>query len=693
MVSCSENGMNELEQDDMSITETHDDSLITNGLNDRQLAAVTAEPGNQLVLAGAGSGKTRVLVHRLAYLIEHYEYSPYELMAVTFTNKAAREMAGRVAKLLDIDTRRLWIGTFHGLANRMLRRDHDLARLPQDFQILASDDQRRVIRELMKANHMNSKQNAPIELANWINRVKDEGKRPEHIQVGRNPQMRQRIDFYRIYDEFCQKNGLVDFGEILLRCHEMLLNHDDLLRDYQDRFSAILVDEFQDTNVIQYHWIRLLRGEHAHVMVVGDDDQSIYGWRGAVVENIRTFTEDFPDTNVVRLEQNYRSTANILNAANKVIEHNDDRMGKTLWTDAAEGEPIHVFPCEYGEDEANYVVDRIQDWVREDSSRTYDDVAVLYRSHFQSLAVEISLQGEAMPYTVRGGARFYDRAEVRDALGYMQLANNRHADVAFGRVINIRPRGIGAASQERIRDYAVGQGLSLWDASVDGLKQRVFPDRITAPLKAFLDEIERVTSHCEGKTLAESAEVCVYESGLMAYYMESERNEQVRETRRENLEEFIRSCGVFEEKFLTEELGEGEKTVLQSFLDTVSLDAGDVEEDLGPAVSLMTLHAAKGLEFPLVFIVGMMDGRFPHHLNLDDPVRLYEERRLAYVGLTRAMEELHLTYARRDRGSGDRVEPWKVSRFVKEIPNEYLHYAQHRRVLNRRRFRQYVRGL
>ena len=677
----------------MSRTDTHDESTLTRGLNERQLAAVTAEPGNQLVIAGAGSGKTRVLVHRLAYLIKHYGYSPYELMAVTFTNKAARVMAGRVAELLGIETRHLWIGTFHGLANRMLRRDHDLARLPRDFQILPSDDQRKVIRDLMRANHMDSKQNSPTELANWINRVKDEGKRPEHLQLGRSPEMRRRIDFYRIYDAFCQRNGLVDFGEILLRCHEMLLDHDDLLRDYHDRFGALLVDEFQDTNVIQYHWIRLLTGKNAHVMVVGDDDQSIYGWRGAVVQNIRNFSEDYPNTNVIRLEQNYRSTANILNAANKVIENNDDRLGKTLWTDAADGEPINVFPCAYGEDEANYVVDRLQDWVREDTSRTYENVAVLYRSHFQSRALETALQAEGIAYTIRGGARFYDRMEIRDAIGYMQLVNSPDADVAFDRVMNIRPRGIGNASQERIRDFALRQDLSLWEASHTGIKQRVFPERMATRLKEFLDEIDRVTTSCEGKHLVEIADVCVYESGLMDHHMETERNEQLRETRRENLQEFIRSCGIFEAKFLQEDVQEGEKPVLRTFLDSVSLDAGDVEEELGPAVSLMTLHAAKGLEFPLVFIVGMMEGRFPHHLNLDDPIRLYEERRLAYVGFTRAMEELHLTYATREQGFSDRADTSRVSRFVKEIPAEYLQYAEHRRVLDRRRFRRYVRGL
>ena len=677
----------------MPSPDTHEDSLLLRGLNERQRAAVTAEPGNQLVIAGAGSGKTRVLVHRLAYLIQHYGYSPYELMAVTFTNKAARVMAGRVAELLGIETRNLWIGTFHGLANRMLRRDHDLARLPRDYQILPSDDQRRVIRELMKTHHMDAKENSPIELANWISRVKDEGKRPQHLQLGRSPEMRRRIDFYSIYETFCQKNGLVDFGEILLRCHEMLLEHEDLLGYYRDRFGALLVDEFQDTNVIQYNWIRLLSGKNAHVMVVGDDDQSIYGWRGAVVQNIRNFSEDFANTNVVRLEQNYRSTANILNAANKVIENNDDRLGKTLWTDAAAGEPIHVFPCDYGEEEANYVVDHLQNWVREDSSRTYENVAVLYRSHFQSLAIEIALQAEGIAYTIRGGARFYDRAEVRDALAYMQLANNREADVAFNRVMNVRPRGIGNASQDRIRDFADLQGLSLWSASVEGIKQRAFPDRLVSRLTDFLDEIDKVTANCEGKNLLEIAEVCVYGSGLMDYHMESERNEQLRQTRRENLQEFIRSCGVFEEKFLREDMGDGEKTVLQTFLDSVSLDAGDIEEELGPAVSLMTLHAAKGLEFPLVFIVGMTEGRFPHHLNLDDPVRLYEERRLAYVGFTRAMEQLHLTYAKRERGFSDRMDATGVSRFVKEIPSEFLHIAQQRRIVSRRRFARHLRGI
>ncbi len=675
----------------MPATDTHDDSLLLRGLNERQRAAVTAEPGNQLVIAGAGSGKTRVLVHRLAYLIQHYGYSPYELIAVTFTNKAARVMAGRVAELLGIETRNLWIGTFHGLANRMLRRDHDLARLPRDYQILPSDDQRRVIRELMKTHHMDAKENSPIELANWISRVKDEGKRPQHLQLGRSPEMRRRIDFYSIYETFCQKNGLVDFGEILLRCHEMLLEHEDLLGYYHDRFGALLVDEFQDTNVIQYNWIRLLSGKNAHVMVVGDDDQSIYGWRGAVVQNIRNFSEDFANTNVVRLEQNYRSTANILNAANKVIENNDDRLGKTLWTDAAAGEPIHVFPCDYGEEEANYVVDHLQNWVREDSSRTYENVAVLYRSHFQSLAIEIALQAEGIAYTIRGGARFYDRAEVRDALAYMQLANNREADVAFNRVMNVRPRGIGNASQDRIRDFADLQGLSLWSASVEGIKQRAFPDRLVSRLTDFLDEIDKVTANCEGKNLLEIAEVCVYESGLMDYHMESERNEQLRQTRRENLQEFIRSCGVFAEKFLREDMGDGEKSVHQTFLDSVSLDAGDIDEDLGPAVSLMTLHAAKGLEFPLVFIVGMTEGRFPHHLNLDDPVRLYEERRLAYVGFTRAMEQLHLTYAKRERGFSDRMDATGVSRFVKEIPSEFLHITQQRRIVSRRRFSRHLR--
>ena len=643
-------------------------------MNERQLAAVKAEPGNQLIIAGAGSGKTLVLVRRLAYLIQHYNISPFQLMAVTFTNKAARVMAERVTDLLGIDTRHLWIGTFHGLANRMLRRDFDLARLPRDYEILPSDAQRRLIRDLMKANKMDPKLISPTLMGNWINRCKDEGKRPWHLQFPGQPEMSMRLDFYGIYDEYCQRNGLVDFGEILLRSHEMLLENDDLLHSYQDRFRSLLVDEFQDTNVIQYNWIRLLANGGANVMAVGDDDQSIYGWRGAVVQNIRNFSRDFANTTVTRLEQNYRSTSNILNAANKVIEHNDDRLGKTLWTESEAGPPIHIYPCDYSDDEAAYVVNTLNQWISGDNVRTFNDVAVLYRSHFQSRAIETALQGEGIAYTIRGGARFYDRAEIRDALAYMQLVNNHQADVAFDRVLNVKPRGIGATSQERIRAFAQQHNLSLWDSVHEGIQKQAFAPRLTTRLIEFINEIDRLTELCEGKDLETVAETCVSDSGLLDYYLESEQNLQLRETRRENLEEFVRSCGVFEAKFLREDIT-GAKPVLQSFLDTVSLDAGDVEEEVGPAVSLMTLHAAKGLEFPLVFIVGMVEGRFPHRMNLDDPDRLYEERRLAYVGLTRAMNELHLTYASQDANLDGPFQRDIVSRFIREIPNEYMRVA------------------
>ena len=666
---------------------------VTAGLNEAQLEAVTAEPGNQLIIAGAGSGKTRVLVHRIAYLIQHYSHSPFQILAVTFTNKAARVMAGRVAELLRMDTRRLWIGTFHGLANRVLRENTALASLPRDYRILAADEQRQVMKQLMKQHNIDTKDQTPTKVCNWINRAKDEGKRAEHVQPETNRRTRERIELYAIYDEYCQVNGLVDFGEILLRCHEMLLEHDGLLAEYRNRFTEILVDEFQDTNVIQYHWIRLLKGQGGHVTAVGDDDQSIYSWRGAVVQNIRDFPQDFPNTKVVRLEQNYRSTANILNAANKVIEHNKDRLGKTLWTNAEAGKPVNVFPCEYANQEAGYVLRVMDEWVRADPEHSHDDVAVLYRSHFQSRPIEALLQLSGVNYTVRGGTRFYERLEVRDALGYMQLIINRDSDLAFTRVLNLKPRGIGRISQRRLSDFATVKAVSLWAAAGAGIASGTFSKALADRLSVFLAEIDQLMTKCEGKTLEEIATICISDSGLMAYHMGSAHEEDIRDARRENLQEMIRGCGEFEERITLDSVDIEGRSVLQYFLDSVSLDTGDIEEDFGPSVSLMTLHAAKGLEFPLVFIIGMAEGIFPHERNENDPVRLNEERRLAYVGLTRAMAELHLTYSAGYNSYDGQRNVAEESRFVNEIPDEYLNYVTPRRksapkaIVGRRRLR------
>ncbi len=650
------------------------ETAALDGLNEQQLEAVTAKPGHQLIVAGAGSGKTRVLVHRFVHLIEHYGFSPYEMVAVTFTNKAARVLSERVAELLNIDTRRLWIGTFHGLANRMLREHHELANLPRSYQIIAADDQRRIVRRLMQDLGMDMKDPTPIEMSNWIGRRKDEGRRSMHIQPGHNPRLARNIELYSVYEKYCEGNGVVDFAEILLRCHEMLLAHDDLLEAYRERFSYLLVDEFQDTNAIQYYWIQLLAGDRAHVMAVGDDDQSIYGWRGAIVQNIRDFSTDFPNTQIVRLERNYRSTGNILNAANKVIENNDDRLGKTLWTDARAGNPVHVYWCDTSVDEAQYVFAELSAWTKADSHRTFDDVAVLYRNHFQSRMIESQLQTFGVPYTIRGGSRFYDRLEVRDALGFMHLIVNRHADTAFDRVLNAMPRGIGETSQQLIREMAAREEWSLWDAAMRGMAKKAYPSRLYIQLKKFIEEIERLASLCEDKNLEQVASICVHKSGLMDYLLKSERNEQLRQSRSENLQEFIRGCRQFEQNVRQDQPNGDGKSVLQAFLDSVSLDAGDFEEDIGPAVSLMTLHAAKGLEFPLVFMIGMTDGRFPHWINVQEPMKLLEERRLAYVGLTRAMQELHLTYTTEVTRYEARGGTPRMSRFIKEIPAEYLDF-------------------
>ena len=592
-----------------------------------------------------------------------------------------------------METRNLWIGTFHGLANRILRSHWEQAGLPRDYQILAADEQRQVVKMILRDRKVNPKEFTPGDVSNWIGRVKDEGKRAHHVQVGSTARNRTLREIYEVYDNYCNQNGLVDFAEILLRCHELLLDYDELLEQYQNRFSELLVDEFQDTNVIQYHWIRLLAGREGHVMAVGDDDQSIYGWRGAVVENIREFPNDFQDTKVSRLEQNYRSTANILNAANHLIANNDDRMGKTLWTSAEAGNPIYVFSCDSDRDEAKYVLRIIEDWVIADKDRSFDDVAVLYRSHFQSRPIEAALQVNHIAYTIRGGLRFYERAEIRNAVGYMQLIENRNSDMAFDRVLNVKPRGIGRKSQDVLRDYAGQENLSLWQAARTGIAKDAFPKQLTARLSIFINEIDRLAILCEGGSLEEIADICVNASGLLKYHEESERQEQMRIVRRENLEEFIGACGQFDEQVRSEGINTDERSVLQLFLDAICLDAGDVEEDLGPAVSLMTLHAAKGLEFPLVFIMGMAEGVFPHRRNVYEPVRLLEERRLAYVGLTRAKSELHLTYANSysSLGGGNTFG----SRFIKEIPQEFVNFANvnqptlasNTNIVSRRQFR------
>jgi len=644
-----------------------DVSALLNELNDAQREAVSAPACNQLILAGAGSGKTRVLVHRVAWLIQVEQASPYSILAVTFTNKAAREMRARLESLLaesgrPVNTRSMWVGTFHGLAHRLLKAHWQDADLPQNFQILDSDDQLRLIKRVYQRLELDESR-WPYRQAQWyINGQKDEGLRPRHIVEQGDPFVRTMLAIYRAYEEDCQRSGLVDFAELLLRAHELWLHKPHLLEHYQRRFPYLLVDEFQDTNSIQYAWLRLLAGQSAKVTAVGDDDQSIYGWRGARIENIQRFTDDFPGTRTIRLEQNYRSTHTILKAANAVIANNFGRLGKNLWTAGEEGEPISLYAAFNEQDEARFVVERIQDWVGQGNS--YSSCAVLYRSNAQSRVLEEALLREGMAYRIYGGQRFYERLEIKNALAYMRLVANPEDDAGFERVINTPTRGIGGRTLDAIRQAAREQGLSLWRASEQILAHQALPARAAGALRKFIELIQALSAKQTELSLEELAQSVLDDTGLLAFHRK-EKGEKG-QAREENLRELVSACRSFEPD------EEEDLSVLQQFLDRAALDAGDTQADeFEDAVQLMTLHSAKGLEFPLVFLAGVEENLFPHKMSMDDPDRLEEERRLCYVGLTRAMERLYISYAetRRLYGSETFNAP---SRFVREIPGELI---------------------
>ncbi|HDH9217437.1 TPA: UvrD-helicase domain-containing protein, partial [Escherichia coli] len=469
-----------------------DVSSLLEGLNDKQREAVAAPRTNMLVLAGAGSGKTRVLVHRIAWLLSVEQASPFSIMAVTFTNKAAAEMRHRIEDLIGTSQGGMWIGTFHSLAHRLLRAHYLDAGLPQDFQIIDSDDQYRLIRRIVKSMNLDDKQ-WPARQGTWyINGKKDEGLRPQHIQTYGNPVEATWLKVYQAYQEACDRAGLVDFAELLLRAHELWLNKPQILEHYQNRFTNVLVDEFQDTNRIQYAWIRMLAGQTGKVMIVGDDDQSIYGWRGAQVENIQNFLNEFPGAETIRLEQNYRSTSNILKAANALISNNSDRLGKNLWTDGVEGEPISLY-CAFNDlDEARYVVGRIKRWQEEGGALS--DCAILYRSNAQSRIMEEALLQAAMPYRIYGGQRFFERQEIKDALSYMRLTANRHDDASFERVVNTPTRGIGDRTLDIVRQVARDNQITLWESSLQVIEHKMLAGRATAAIQRFLELIETLAS-------------------------------------------------------------------------------------------------------------------------------------------------------------------------------------------------------
>lgn len=651
-----------------------DVSYLLEGLNDKQREAVAAPRINMLVLAGAGSGKTRVLVHRIAWLLSVEQASPFSIMAVTFTNKAAAEMRHRIEDLIGTSQGGMWIGTFHSLAHRLLRAHYLDANLPQDFQIIDSDDQYRLIRRIVKSMDLDDKQ-WPARQGMWyINGKKDEGLRPQHIQTYGNPVETTWLKVYQAYQEACDRAGLVDFAELLLRAHELWLNKPQILEHYQNRFTNILVDEFQDTNRIQYAWIRMLAGQTGKVIIVGDDDQSIYGWRGAQVENIQNFLNEFPGAETIRLEQNYRSTSNILKAANALIANNSDRLGKNLWTEGAEGEPISLY-CAFNDlDEARYVVGRIKRWQEEGGALT--DCAILYRSNAQSRIMEEALLQAAMPYRIYGGQRFFERQEIKDALSYMRLTANRHDDASFERVVNTPTRGIGDRTLDIVRQVARDNQITLWESALQVIEHKMLAGRATAAIQRFLELIETLASETADMPLHVQTDRIIRDSGLKAMY-EQEKGEKA-QARIENLEELVTATRQFSYQDEDEDL-----MPLQAFLSHAALESGESQADAyQDAVQLMTLHSAKGLEFSQVFIVGVEEGMFPSQMSLDEGGRLEEERRLAYVGVTRAMKKLTLTYAENRRLYGKEVSH-RPSRFIGELPKECVEEVRLRATVSR----------
>lgn len=640
-----------------------DVSQLLDELNDKQREAVGAANQNMLILAGAGSGKTRVLVHRIAWLIEVERLSPFGILAVTFTNKAAKEMRSRVERLMVNSLSNMWIGTFHGLAHRLLRLHYEEAKLPQNFTILDSDDQYRLVKRLIKALNLDEKHWPPKQVQWYINGNKDEGLRAAQVETFNDPNQRKMRDIYQAYEDACQRSGLVDFAELLLRSFETIRDNESLKKHYQKRFRAILVDEFQDTNNIQYAWLKLLTCKDNNMMIVGDDDQSIYGWRGANVKNISHFLKDFPNAQTIRLEQNYRSTSNILSAANAVIDHNSGRLGKELWTQGEEGKKIALYAGFNEVDEARFIVSRIKDFHEQGASLT--ECAILYRNNAQSRVLEEALLHQRMPYRIYGGLRFFERQEIKDALSYLRLISNPVDDAAFERVVNTPARGLGDKTLGNVRQFAREKELSMWDAGRGMLNEKRLSGRAANALTSFFNIIERLTQDTNTMTLHEQADAVVKGSGLYAMY-QAEKGDKA-QARIENLQELVTAIKQFEIPEDAEEM-----TPLAAFLAHASLEAGEAQADVDQdAVQLMTIHSAKGLEFPLVVLAGVEEGMFPSNMSNEEPDRLEEERRLAYVGMTRAMQQLIITYAETRRVYGqDKFHT--VSRFVREIPSDFI---------------------
>ena len=643
-----------------------DISPILESLNKPQRDAVSAPPQPVLVLAGAGSGKTRVLVRRIAWLLEVEGVSPLSILAVTFTNKAAQEMRGRIQELLRTPIGGLWVGTFHGLAHRLLRMHWREANLPQTFQILDSEDQIRMVKRILKSLDMEETRWPPRQVAGFINGRKDEGSRPHHLDDRGDPVQRQLIRVYTAYEEQCQRNGVVDFAELLLRSLELLRDNAELQQHYRNRFRHVLVDEFQDTNALQYAWLRLIAGNKNPVFAVGDDDQSIYGWRGAKIENIRNFTRDFPGCETIRLEQNYRSSGTILKAANALIDNNRGRLGKKLWTDGGDGTQVDLYAAFNELDEARYIAGRIKQWVDQGNRR--EEAAVLYRSNAQSRVFESVFNEQRIPYRVYGGLRFFERAEIKDALAYLRLTTNRADDASFERIVNHPPRGIGERTVDALRQIARAENRSLWEVTVEASTSGEFTGRASSAIVRFIELIQQMETEMQNLPLSEQVEAVISLSQLKEHFLYKEKGE-AGQARVDNLNELITAAhGYLQVE--SDELPEMDE--LSAFLAHAALEAGEGQGEAGEdCVQMMTLHSAMGLEFPLVFLAGLEEGLFPHQMSADDPTRLEEERRLCYVGITRAEQQLVMSYADQRQLHGQtRFNP--PSRFLRELPDELV---------------------
>ncbi len=635
-------------------------------LNEPQQKAVQTVKGRVLILAGAGSGKTRVLVSRMAWLIEQHQMGPEQLLAVTFTNKAAGEMKHRLRELLPISVQTMWVGTFHGLCHRLLRQHAEQARLPLHFQIMDSEDQARLLKRVMMSMQLDLEQWPVKQAQQFINANKDEGLRPYQVAVPSYGPGRIWLAVYKAYEQLCFSSGLVDFAEILLRCYDLLRDNPELLVHYQQRFQAILVDEFQDTNTVQYAWIRLLAGPNTSVMVVGDDDQSIYGWRGAKVENIHRFSEDFAATEVIRLEQNYRSTATILAASNALITHNQTRMGKALWTEGAAGEKIKVYAAYNELDEARFIRERVQQALT--AGFSCDDIAILYRSNAQSRVLEDALLRAGIAYRIQGGMRFFERAEIKDVIAYLRLLVNPGDDTAFERIINFPTRGIGEKTLDEIRALATSETQSLWSAALSLKSQATLPNRAGHALTGFIGLVHQLQHSVADLSLDQLVAEVMSRSGLEQHFAQLKGDQA--QIKKDNLQELINAAYQFRQEFVTD--GLEPQAALSAFLAHASLEGGEMQaEEHEQSVKLMTIHAAKGLEFPVVFLVGMEEGLFPGKQSMDEPGRIEEERRLCYVAMTRAKQQLILSHAEIRRQYG-REEYHRPSRFLRELPSNLL---------------------